>query len=72
MAAKTFSDQIRQAISTSDKTRYQIWQETEIDQATLSRFMNGGGGLSMDVLDRLAECIGMRIALNKTKSKKGG
>ena len=66
------SDQIRQAIETSGKTRYQIGQETGIDQATLSRFMSGKGGLSIPVLDRLGEYLGLRIAMESKPRKPKG
>jgi len=66
-----FSDQIRAAINSSGKTRYQIWQETGIDQGQLSKFMSGTRGLSIDALDRLAECIGMAVVIDKPRTKKG-
>jgi hypothetical protein len=68
------SEQVRQAIDTCGKTRYQISQDTGIDQATLCRFMGGNGGLSIPVLDTLGEYLGLRIVTDKPKSKakKGG
>ena len=60
------SDQLRQAIDGCGKSRYEISRETGIDQATLSRFMNDKGGLSIPVLDRLADCLGLNIT---TESK---
>lgn len=65
----TFTDQIRKCIETCGRTRYAIAIEAGIQQATLSRFMNGKGGMSMEGLDALAACIGMRATLT---SKKGG
>jgi plasmid maintenance system antidote protein VapI len=64
------SDQLRQAIETSGKSRYALWQETDIDQATLSRFVHGKGGLSMDGLDRLAEALGLELAPKRGPAKK--
>ena len=55
------TDQLRLAIDNSGKSRYQIAQESEIDEATLSRFMYGKGGLSMAGLDRIAECLGVNL-----------
>jgi transcriptional regulator with XRE-family HTH domain len=70
--SKKLSDQIRQAIETCGKTRYLIGQDTGIDQATLSRFMNGKGGLSIPVLDRLGEYLGLNITMgSKPRAKKG-
>ena len=66
------SDQIRQAIETCGKTRYQIGQETGIDQATLSRFMSGKGGLSIPVLDRLGEHLGLNITMESGPRKPKG
>ena len=68
------SEQVRQAIDTCGKTRYQISKDTGIDQATLCRFMGGNGGLSIPVLDMLGEYLGLRIVVDKPKSKtkKGG
>jgi hypothetical protein len=65
------SEQIRQVIETCGKTRYQISQDTGIDQATLCRFMGGNGGLSIPVLDRLGKYLGLRIVADKPKKRKG-
>ena len=67
------TDQLRQAIETAERSRYVIARETGIDQATLSRFMHGKGGLSMDGLDRLAECLGLELVAKPParKRKKG-
>jgi hypothetical protein len=69
------TDQLRQAIETSDKSRYQIGQETGIDPATLCRFVKGRGGLSTDGLDRIADCLGLNLttetAAPQAKKSKG-
>jgi DNA transposition AAA+ family ATPase len=66
------SDQIRQAIETCGKTRYQIAKDTGVDAATLCRFVQGKHGLLLDSIDSIAECIGMRVVLEgKRKTKKG-
>jgi transcriptional regulator with XRE-family HTH domain len=56
-----FTDQIRQAVRTSGLSRYRIGKDTGIDQASLSRFMSGKGGLSMDNLDKLAELLRLSV-----------
>jgi hypothetical protein len=61
------SDQVRQAIDACGKTRYQISQDTGIDQATLCRFMGGKGGLSIPVLDTLGEYLDLEIRKRKAK-----
>ena len=65
------SKQVRQAIENCGKTRYQISQDTGIDQATLCRFMGGKGGLSIPVLDTLGEYLGLRLVADKPRAKKG-
>ncbi len=71
------SDQLRHAIEGCGKSRYVISQDTGIDQATLSRFVNGTGGLSMPILDTLADYLDLDITIGskarkpKSKKKKG-
>ena len=60
---KKLSDQIRQAIETCGKSRYQIAKESGVDAATLCRFVQGQHGLLMDSLDRIAECIGLQVVV---------
>jgi transcriptional regulator with XRE-family HTH domain len=62
------SDQIRAAIKSADVTRYRIELETGIDKATLSRFMSGKGGMSVETLDKLGEYLGLEVT--KTKKKR--
>jgi hypothetical protein len=61
------TEQIRQAIDTCGKTRYQISQDTGIDQATLCRFMGHKGGLSNPILDTLGEYLGLEIKQRKRR-----
>lgn len=63
------SDELRKAIAEADFSRYRLWQITGIDEATLSRFMTGKGGLSVDGLDRIAEALGLHITVQKPKRK---
>jgi DNA-binding phage protein len=68
-----FSDQLRQAIDQSDKTRYRISQETGVSEAVLSRFMNRKVGLSMETVDLVCECLGLRlVAQGRFPKGKGG
>ena len=63
------TDQLRTAIETADKSRYRLSKETGIDEATLSRFMHGKGGLSMDGLDRLAEALGLDLTARRPATR---
>lgn len=55
------TDQLRAAIEGGPKSRYQIAKETGIDEATLSRFIHSKGGLSMEGLDSIADCLGLNL-----------
>ena len=65
------TDQLRKAIETADKTMGQIARESGIDIATISRFMHGKGGLSMEGLDAITECLGLDLTTGKPKATKG-
>jgi transcriptional regulator with XRE-family HTH domain len=65
-----FSDQIRQAVDASGKSRYRLCKEIGVDQSTLSRFMSGERGLTTPVLDRLADALGLEI-VTRPPTKKG-
>ncbi len=66
------TDQLRAAIEGSGKSRYQISLETGVDAATLCRFMKCKGGLSVDGLDKLGDCLGLELrAVKMPPAKKG-
>ena len=67
--AESFSDQIRRAIDSSEYSRYAICKQIKVDQSTMSRFMNGTGGFSMDGLDRLAELLALKITFEPDQDK---
>jgi hypothetical protein len=57
----TLSEQLRQAIDASGKTRYRIWKESGVSQARLSLFMAGKAGLSIPAIDKLGQLLGLRL-----------
>lgn len=63
------ADKIRQALESSGKTRYQVSKESGVDQAALSRFVQGKG-LSVESLEAIAGALGLEIVL-KPKGKEG-
>ena len=66
--ARTLRDQIRR----SDMSRYAISKATGIDQATLSRFMDGSQQVSLDAADKLLDLFGLQIVpKSKRKTKRG-
>ena len=66
---KRLSEQIRQAIADSDKTRYRNATDTEINEAALGKFFHGERGLSLETLDVLCEYLELEIV---KKSRKRG
>ncbi len=63
------SDQIRRAVDGSSMSRYRICKELGLAEATMSRFMSGMGGLSMETLDALADFLNLNITNGKRGSK---
>ena len=57
----SLSDQVRKAIDASGKSRYRIAKDLDVSEATLSRFMSGERGLTLTVLDRLADYLGLTL-----------
>jgi hypothetical protein len=55
------SDQVRRAIKDCGLTRYRIYKETGIDQASLSKFLSGERGLSLEALDKLGELLHLEV-----------
>ncbi len=65
--SSALTDQIREAVKQSDLTHYEICRRTGINKASMSRFVNGHGGLSLANLDKLAELLRLRITTTKRK-----
>jgi transcriptional regulator with XRE-family HTH domain len=63
MNKKPFSDQIRDAVNASGKSRYAICKAIGFSQGAMSRFMSGHAGVSLEILDRLAEVVGMEVVV---------
>ena len=67
----SLTDQLKAAIMGAEKSMGQIARESGIDIATISRFVHGKGGLSMEGLDAIGKCLRLRIVSDKP-DKKGG
>ncbi len=65
----SFSDQIRRAIDDSGLPRSEICREIDTDEAVMSRFMNGQGGLSIRSIDLLMKLLGLTLSTKKAKRK---
>ena len=66
MAKRRFSDEIRDAVATSGKTRRSISKGIGISQPAMSRFMHGGG-LELANIDRLAKVLGLHVVKDRGK-----
>ena len=66
------SEQIRRAVDASGQSRYRICKRLGIAESTMSRFMSGQGGLSMDNLDALADLLDLDIMIGKGMPRVGG
>jgi len=69
---KRISDQLRAAIDASGLSRYRICKELGIDQATMSRFMSGERGLTLKVIDRLGEFLGLTLTQRRQVKRRKG
>ncbi len=67
---KTISDQLRAAIENAPVSRYRISQDTDIAEATLSRFMTGKGGLRLSAIDTVGEYLGLKLVAEKPAKKR--
>ena len=67
MGNKKLSDEIRDAVDASGMSRYAIAKALGVAESTMSRFMNGKGGLSMEYIDRLAALLGLHIVVKEGK-----
>jgi len=61
------SDEIRAAIDRSGLSQNSIAKELRLHKSAMSRFMADKGGLSMEVLDRLAKLLDFGIAPREKK-----
>ena len=66
----TIYDQIREAIEANEKSRYRMAKETGIGEAHLCQFMAGTKGLSVEALEKLADCLGLEITTRPIRRKK--
>jgi len=59
----SIDEQLRQAMTDSNLSRYAIAQQSGISQSVLSRFASGERGLTAETAERLAHALGLRLAL---------
>jgi len=62
-------DDIREAIRTSKRSRYSISKEIDIRESQLCEFMGGTKGLSVESLERVADCLGLEVTIRPKGGK---
>ena len=70
-SSNSLTEQLRAAVARSGMTLGELTRATGIDKSALSRFVNGERGVSMEAMNALGQCLGLRIVADKAKSKKG-
>jgi len=73
----SITQQLRDAMDESGRSRYALAKETGIDMSTLHRFYWGLGNLSAHGIDKLADALGLELqpkrpARKREATKKGG
>jgi transcriptional regulator with XRE-family HTH domain len=66
------TEQLREAMDKSGRSRYALAKATGIDGATLHRFYYGQGNLSAEGIDRLAETLGLELKPKRPARKRKG
>jgi transcriptional regulator with XRE-family HTH domain len=66
----SISDQLREAIRACGTTRYALARQLGISQSTLSRFVSGERGLTLDVVDKLADVLGLQIVVTVGRAER--
>jgi plasmid maintenance system antidote protein VapI len=66
-----FSNELRGVIDDCGLSRYSIAKALGIAESTLSRFMSGERGLTMNCLNRLAALLDLHVIAGNRPNKKG-
>lgn len=61
----SFSEQLKEAIETSEATQYRISKETGVAQSTLSLFLSGKRSLSLANIDKLCDFLELQLSPRK-------
>lgn len=65
-----FTDQIRRAIHRAPVSRYRLCHDIGLAESTMSRFMNGKGGMSMVMLDKIAAYLDLHLVSGPRRPSK--
>ena len=61
-------EKIAEPIENSEDSRYEIWQQTGVDQSVLHRIVNGGS-CSIDTAECLCDFLGLELVQTKRCKK---
>mgnify|MGYP005845822625 CR=1 FL=1 len=64
--------QLQQAIKCRTETRRSIAEATSIDEARLSKMMNGRAGLSVEAVEQLCEYLDLEIVIRPRRTARRG
>jgi transcriptional regulator with XRE-family HTH domain len=65
--SNNLTEQLRAALAGSGMTLGELARKTGVDKSALSRFVNGDRGLSMESLNAIGQCLGLRIVADRPK-----
>jgi transcriptional regulator with XRE-family HTH domain len=65
MRRKPLSEEIRQAMKESGRTNYDLARAMNVSPSTVWRFVEGKNGLSLPLLDRLAEVLELHVVVGR-------
>lgn len=68
--AESFSDQLRNAVRECGTTRYALAKQLAISESTLSRFLSGERGLTLDLVDKLADVLGLQVIVTVQRANR--
>lgn len=66
------TQQLKKAIRESGYSRYAIWKQTGVEQATLSRFMAGKSGLTLESAEAICRLLKLSLARNAKRGQRHG
>jgi transcriptional regulator with XRE-family HTH domain len=63
----TLPDGLRQALTNSGKTSYQLKAETGVNHGVILRFMKGERDIRLETAEKLAAAVGLTVNVPKPK-----
>lgn len=65
----TITDSLKAFIEESGMSRYEISRLAQVQQSQLSRFVNDKRSLTLEAVDRLAECLGLELVRSDRQAR---